>query len=372
MSWRSFLALGVLLALPLPAKEAEPASLDLTRRYVLINATKIKDGQRLLEEAAAAGYRLLLAGSVGGERRLVLERSASSSGAFEYRVIRDKELQPALEQAAAEGFRFHRRSFSSFAAAEKGPGPARRYQYRVLDTQRKSTLEKELNQAAREGWELAALVGLGYGAGQLAVLEKSLEMQVAPGEAGRGGAPTDYLLSAARRIGTLQRELSEKAAHGYRVRSGFLDGDEAAYVLEKTRASAEPCEYSLLSLDSAEKLEKAMNDAAARGFRVQPEGMFLRLFRFFKMEMVVAMEKAGAPPARFEYRVLYSSKEAELRNQLTEAEKQGFSVVGMIGYETIIVERALASASSEKPGWVYEGQSQVVGRDGGKNLVDEF
>ena len=350
----SSLVLGFWLALSPPANVAAAARSDSAQHYVVINANKISDGQRLMEEAAAAGYRLLLAGGVGGERRLVLEKSADSSGTFQYRLI-GKELQPALQQAAAEGFRFHRRSFPGFAAAERAPGPAGRYQYRVLDTLLKSNMEKELNQAAREGWDLAALVGggvallgIGYPRGQTAVLEKSLETPVAPREAPRAGAHTDYLLLAARRIATLQAELTEKAAQGYRVRSGFLDGPESVYLLERKEASAELCEYLLISMGSAEKLEKALNETAVRGFHAHPEGMFFRLFPL-QFEMVVLIEKTASAPARLEYRVLSSGKVEKLRNQLAEAETQGFSVVGMIGYETIIVERALASASRGKP-----------------------
>lgn len=343
------LALFLLLGGVTPGQEAPlaPAGSDLRQHYLILSANKIRDGQRLLEEAAAAGYRLLLAGSVGGERRLVLEKSAGSSGAFQYRVF-SKELEPALQQAAADGFRFHRRAFPGMAAVERAPGSAGRYQYRVLETNLKSTMEKELNQAAREGWEPIALAGLGlartggvflHSQGQFAVLEKSVETQVDPGVTARAEAHASYLLLAAGRIATLQKELTEKAAQGYRVRLGFLDGDESAYVLEREEAPPEPCEYLLISTGT-EKLEKAMNEAAGRGFRVHPEGMFLR-FPFpagFRLEMVVLMEKTAGAPARFEYRVLSSGKVEKLQNQLAEA--QGFRVVGMIGYETIIVERA--------------------------------
>lgn len=42
---------------------------------------------------------------------------------------------------------------------EKAPGSGRRYQYLVLDTMRTSTIQEEISQALREGYEVAAMVG---------------------------------------------------------------------------------------------------------------------------------------------------------------------------------------------------------------------
>ena len=69
------------------------------------------------------------------------------------------------------------------AVVEKTTGSGQRYQYLVLDTQRTSTMQKEISQGVREGYGVVAMSGspekanedsVGVAANLIVVLEKSL------------------------------------------------------------------------------------------------------------------------------------------------------------------------------------------------------
>jgi hypothetical protein len=69
------------------------------------------------------------------------------------------------------------------AVMEKGPASGERYQYLVLDTQRTSTMQKGISQAARDGYAVIAMSGspdkasegsVGVAANLIVILEKAV------------------------------------------------------------------------------------------------------------------------------------------------------------------------------------------------------
>ena len=157
------LALVWLPALAQESKEKE-SKLDLTQPYLLLATTRTSTMQKELSEAAAAGYRVL-----GGFR------------------IPNDEYVMLLEKVAQ---------------------PPELYQYLLLATKLTSTMQKELNEAATQGFHLLRRSMMGSGSETIMVLEKT------PGPA---PSPSQYLLLAASFTGTLQKELGEAADQGYEV-----------------------------------------------------------------------------------------------------------------------------------------------------------
>jgi hypothetical protein len=103
--------------------------------------------------------------------------------------------------------------------------------YRVLATTRTSTMERELNEAARDGYRFYQLMG---GKTAMAGQEVVVIMEKGDGEQDS----SRYRVLATSRTSTMQRELNEAGRDGFRL-IGFvvtkteLGGEEIVSILRK-------------------------------------------------------------------------------------------------------------------------------------------
>ena len=127
--------------------------------------------------------------------------------------------------------------------------------YVLLDTERTSTMQRELQDAADNGYRLVP----GQGSwGPTAILEKGLDPE-----------PIEYLLLATSKTGTLQDEIDDAATQGYRLASVLGKGDEAVVVMQRAPGLADPThEYVVLGTKRAGTMEEELLAAAANGFRL--------------------------------------------------------------------------------------------------------
>jgi hypothetical protein len=251
--------------------------------YKVLGARKVSTLRKELEEAAAQGYELrgltanasLMLFSVS-ETVAVLERPAGQTKPrYEYRFLtanREETLQQALDAAVSEGFhpaalsvnrdnnaasivfgvpvlRFDvimRRSVENPAA-----GMATR-EYRFLSTMKSSTLEKEINQLAQQGWRFEQ-AGLLF----VALMARDLK--------GKPERHYEYELLATRRTTTLQRELLEAGHQGwsYRGASGLMA------VMERERGGQNLThDYTLLAATRVKTARKELDEAVSAGYDV--------------------------------------------------------------------------------------------------------
>lgn len=174
MKHRLALSAGFLvLLLPVTFGAPEP-KLDLTQRFLLLATQKTSTMQKELDEAAAAGYRILVGSPTSGtEMALILEKVATPPNTYKYLLLattRTSTMQKELDEAAAQGFRLlpstmisKSRRFLSGAdeivvVLEKAPGFSHSYQYLLLATTRTSTLQKEMTQAIEEEYVVMGMV----------------------------------------------------------------------------------------------------------------------------------------------------------------------------------------------------------------------
>lgn len=153
-------------------------------------------------------------------------------------------------------------TFGGIALAQSGA-----VEYRVLATNKTSTMEKELNEAAEKGFRFDATMGgdtaIG-GSEVVAVLSRS------PGAQGRYA----YRLLATSRTSTLEKELQQAAGAGYEYRgqTNFkttFGGDEVVCILERDKdATTGPSEYRLLATSRTSTLEKELNQIGQAGYHV--------------------------------------------------------------------------------------------------------
>jgi len=139
------------------------------RVYKVLATSKTSTMQKEMQEAGQLGYRFVavMGGetAIGGKEVVVLmEKDAAAKDTFEYRLLatsRTSTLQKEMQEVGDSGFAVVGQTvFESLlggketaAIVERGStGTKVRYEYRLVATSKTSTLERELQEAAADGF----------------------------------------------------------------------------------------------------------------------------------------------------------------------------------------------------------------------------
>ena len=141
---------------------ARPTARD--RHTLTMNAKEWEEGQKKLEQEAAAGYRVVDFTMTGkSTANLELEKVADPSEVFQYRWVHIRmytHLQKELNKGTADGFHVYPQTLISLlpyltVLMEKPPGPSFvRYHYLVTEPLTVSNVQKDAEKHQREGYEL--------------------------------------------------------------------------------------------------------------------------------------------------------------------------------------------------------------------------
>ena len=177
------LVLPLILLTALSAAAQDKLKIDPENRYLLLSTMKTSTMQKELDQASAQGFRIITAASSCGQNEMVLflERVTEPPDTYKYKLLatsRTSTMEKELNQAAQEGFRLLPRTITAkegflsneiVSVLELMPKSSKRYEYRLLATSRTSTLQKEVAQAEGDGFVLVGLVGRGE---NMVIMEK--------------------------------------------------------------------------------------------------------------------------------------------------------------------------------------------------------
>jgi len=144
------------------------------------------------------------------------------------------------------------------------------FEYRVLATNKTSTMEKEINQAADVGYHMEKAMGGGtaWGGSEVVVV-----MAKNKSESSTGGRYA-YKLLATNKTSTMQKELEEAGSEGFdykdqTVFDSAFGGTEVVVILELDRArrSKVRYEYKLLATQKTSTMQKELQEAGNAGFK---------------------------------------------------------------------------------------------------------
>lgn len=137
-------------------------------QYKLLATTRTSTMEKELNEAADAGYRLT--GVMGGEMRggeiiSVLERLPDGEkGRYGYKLLATKKtstMQKELQAAGDEGYNYKgdtaRGELMVILEIDRRAQDRPKYEYRLLATSKTSTMQKELNAATEQGFQLMGI-----------------------------------------------------------------------------------------------------------------------------------------------------------------------------------------------------------------------
>ena len=142
------------------------------------------------------------------------------------------------------------------------------FEYRLLATNLTSTMEKELNEASEAGFRLEAVMG---GETEFGGSEAVVIMSSRRGEDNAGRY--QYRLLATNRTSTMEKEIQEAGEAGYvyvgqTVFNSLFGGNEVAVILERDRDDPDhgPYEYLLLATSRTSTMQRELQGAGANGF----------------------------------------------------------------------------------------------------------
>lgn len=168
------------------------------------------------------------------------------------------------------------------------PVAAQGVDQRVLATNKTSTMETEMGQAGDAGFRFAAVMG---GETSLGGNEVVVIMQRQGDDRNR----YEYRLLATNKTSTMQRELQDAADAGYAyvgqsVFKSTFGGQQVVCILERVKGGNGPrYEYLLLATKRTSTLEKELREAGAKGF--ETVGMTVAVTAIGGNELVTVMRR---------------------------------------------------------------------------------
>lgn len=163
-----------------------------------------------------------------------------------------------------------------------------RFEYRVLATSKTSTMEKEMNDAAGDGYVFSAVMG-----GETAFGGK--EAVVVMAKDSGNPARRAYKLLATTKTSTMQKEMQELGDEGYEYRgqtvfTSALGGREVVVIMERDTAKpAGKIEYRLLATSKTSTMQKELRESGDGGFALV--GMTVAKTSFAGSELVCILRK---------------------------------------------------------------------------------
>jgi hypothetical protein len=152
--------------------------------------------------------------------------------------------------------------------------------------------------------------------------------------------PTSYRVLATNKTSTMQTEMQDAAQAGFRfvaVMGGdtSFGGKEVVVLMQKT-PSGKPFEYRLLATNKTSTLQKELQEAADAGFEFVGQTVFESLFG--GKEVAAILERDTTSPAKqtWEYRLVATKRTSTLQKELQELGNQGFEALGMTVGQTAI------------------------------------
>lgn len=181
----------------------------------------------------------------------------------------------------------------SGAQEDVEPSSPPAYDYRVLATRKTSTMEKELNEAADAGYRFRATMGgeTSFGGSEVVVV-------MAKDAAAEPAARYQYKLLATNKTSTMQKEIQEAADAGFEYRGQTVfnttfGGKEVVVIMERDRErEIGRYQYKLLSTNKTSTMEKELREAGEAGYDLI--GLTVANTAFGGSELVSIMRKEEA------------------------------------------------------------------------------
>lgn len=162
----------------------------------------------------------------------------------------------------------------------------------------------------------------------------------------------EYKLLATNKTSTMQKELNQAAGSGFRY-DGVMGGEtafggsETVVIMSRNPKEnlAGQYEYRLLATSKTSTMQKELQAAADEGYEYRGQTVFNTTFGGEEVVVILERDKE-AKTRRFEYKLLATQKTSTMQKELENAGKDGFTFVGITvgntafgGKEVVVILR---------------------------------
>ena len=144
----------------------------------------------------------------------------------------------------------------------------------------------------------------------------------------------DYLVLATNKTSTMQEEMQDAADAGYAF-VGAMGGDtsfggsEVVVVMQRPANSTTRFEYRLLATSKTSTMQKELQDAGDAGFSYRSQTVFDTTFGGDEAVVILERDRDRVSPNMVEYLLLVTTKTETMQQELGDAAAAGFEFVGV-------------------------------------------
>jgi hypothetical protein len=152
--------------------------------------------------------------------------------------------------------------------------------------------------------------------------------------AGAAADPVEYRVLATNKTSTMEKEMRDAAVAGFRF-GGTMGGDtafggnEVVVLMTKAGGATQRYEYRLLATTKTSTMQRELQEAAAAGFEYRGQSVFPSMFGGKEVVVILERDREATGKARWEYRLLATSKTSTMQRELSEIGAGGYEYVGM-------------------------------------------
>jgi hypothetical protein len=164
----------------------------------------------------------------------------------------------------------------------------------------------------------------------------------------RAGDQREFRLLATNKTSTMQKEMTEAADAGFHFEGTMggetsFGGSEVVVIMSRDpSAQKKRYEYKLLATSKTSTMQKELQQAGNAGFEFKGQSVYSSTFG--GKEVVVILERdSEAKLMQWEYKLLATKKTSTMQKELNEAGAEGFAFVGVTVGDTAIGGREVVS-----------------------------
>lgn len=148
--------------------------------------------------------------------------------------------------------------------------------------------------------------------------------------------PVDYRVLATNKTSTMEKELNEAAAAGFRMEKAMggnstWGGSEVVVVMSKSEQAPAAARYAykLLATNKTSTMQKELQDAGREGFSYKDQTVFKTAFGGEEVVVILELDKEDRSRVRYDYKLLATQKTSTMQKELQAAGDEGFLFVGV-------------------------------------------
>lgn len=146
----------------------------------------------------------------------------------------------------------------------------------------------------------------------------------------------DYRVLATNKTSTMEKEMNQAADAGYRFEramggKSMFGGSEVISVMSKSKSSPAQARfaYKLLATNKTSTMQKELQEAGNEGFDYKDQTVFDSAFGGEEVVVILELDREANSKVRYEYKLLATNKTSTMQKELQEAGEAGFKFVGV-------------------------------------------